>query len=63
MTTRTLTNSFNPQDTALGELPQYQADEGALTTEQLGQIKLQTPKDKKHSVRNSLFALKPDDFL
>jgi hypothetical protein len=36
-------------------LPQYQADEGALTKVQLGQIKKSAPKAKVGTVRSALF--------
>ena len=36
-------------------LPQYEADDGALTAVQLRQIKRRAPQGKKHSVRSSLF--------
>ena len=36
-------------------LPQYQADEGALTKVQLGQIKKSAPKAKGGTVRSALF--------
>ncbi|MEJ7136918.1 hypothetical protein [Amphibiibacter pelophylacis] len=36
-------------------LPQYEADEGALTDEQLHQIRQRVPQGKKRSVRTSLF--------
>ena len=38
-------------------LPQYEADEGALTKAQLGQIKKSAPKAKGGTVRSSLFKL------
>jgi transposase len=36
-------------------LPQYQADEGALSKSQLAQIKKTAPKPKRAKVRSSLF--------
>jgi hypothetical protein len=45
-------------DMAMRLLPQYEADDGALTAAQLEQIKQQAPQDKKRSVRSSLFELK-----
>jgi hypothetical protein len=36
-------------------LPQYEADEGALTKAQLSQIKKAAPKAKGGTVRSSLF--------
>ncbi|MGA1518496.1 MAG: hypothetical protein ACO34F_00890 [Burkholderiaceae bacterium] len=38
-------------------LPQYEADEGALTKAQLGQVKKSAPKAKGGTVRSSLFKL------
>lgn len=38
-------------------LPQYEADEGALTQAQLNQLKISAPKPKGGSVRSSLFDL------
>lgn len=38
-------------------LPQYAADDGALTTAQLNQIKKSAPKAKGGTVRTSLFEL------
>lgn len=38
-------------------LPQYQADEGALTKAQLSQIKKSAPKAKGGTVRTSLFEM------
>ena len=43
------------QDMAAKLLPQYEADEGPLTTTQIRQIKKGTPQGKKRSVRSSLF--------
>ncbi|MDO8456246.1 MAG: hypothetical protein Q7T07_04955 [Burkholderiaceae bacterium] len=45
-------------DMAMRLLPQYEADDGALTAAQLDQIKQQAPQGKKRSVRTSLFELK-----
>ncbi len=36
-------------------LPQYEADEGPLTPNQIRQIKKAAPQGKKRSVRSSLF--------
>jgi len=36
-------------------LPQYEADDGALTAAQLRQIKRRAPQGKKASLRSSLF--------
>ncbi|MGA0712736.1 MAG: hypothetical protein ACO310_09565 [Burkholderiaceae bacterium] len=38
-------------------LPQYEADEGALTKAQLSQVKKSAPKAKGGTVRSSLFKL------
>ncbi|UFS55614.1 hypothetical protein LN050_07190 [Comamonadaceae bacterium M7527] len=38
-------------------LPQYEADEGALTKAQLSQVKKSAPKAKGGTVRSSLFEL------
>ena len=38
-------------------LPQYEADDGALTKAQLSQIKKSAPKAKGGTVRSSLFAI------
>lgn len=38
-------------------LPQYEADEGALTKSQLSQIKKTTPKVKGGTIRSSLFEM------
>lgn len=40
-------------------LPQYEADEGALTAAQIRQIKKRVPQGKKRSVRSSLFEVEP----
>jgi hypothetical protein len=40
---------------AVKVLPQYDADEGALTKAQLSQIKKSAPKPKGGQVRSSLF--------
>jgi hypothetical protein len=48
-------------DMAMRVLPQYEADDGALTATQLEQIKQLAPQGKKRSVssvRSSLFELK-----
>jgi hypothetical protein len=43
------------RDLAVRLLPQYEADDGPLTAEQLVQIKKQLPQGSKRSVRSSLF--------
>ena len=48
-------------DMAMRLLPQYEADDGALTAAQLEQIKQQAPQGKKRSVRSSLFELTLND--
>jgi len=40
-------------------LPQYEADDGALTAAHLRQIKRRVPRGKKSSVRSSLFEAEP----
>ena len=40
---------------ALKVLPQYEADDGPLTSLQVRQIKKRVPQDSKRSVRSSLF--------
>jgi hypothetical protein len=42
-------------DLAIKVLPQYEADEGALTKTQLSQIKKKVPKSKGGTVRSQLF--------
>ena len=42
-------------DLAVKLLPQYEADDGPLTTTQVRQIKKRVPQGSKHSVRSSLF--------
>jgi hypothetical protein len=42
------------QAMAVKHLPQYEADDGPLSAEQLRQIKQQVPQGKKRSVRSSL---------
>jgi hypothetical protein len=42
-------------DLATKVLPQYQADDGALTKAQLSQIKKSAPKARGGQVRSSLF--------
>lgn len=42
-------------DMAVKLLPQYEADEGPLTTAQIRQIKKSVPQGKKQSIRSSLF--------
>lgn len=44
-------------DMAVKLLPQYEADEGALTAAQVRQIKKRAPQGKKRSVRSSLFEI------
>jgi len=44
---------------AVRMLPQYEADEGALTATQVGQITKRVPQDAKRSVRSSLFDTGP----
>lgn len=46
-------------DMAVRLLPQYEADEGALTAAQVRQIKKRAPQGKKKSVRSSLFEIEP----
>lgn len=51
-------------DMAMRVLPQYGADDGALTAAQLEQIKQLAPQDKKRSassIRSSLFELNLND--
>lgn len=43
-------------DLAVRVLPQYEADDGALTKAQVNQIKKHVPQGTKRSVRSSLFA-------
>lgn len=43
------------RDLAIKVLPQYEADDGALTSVQLNQIKTNVPQGGKSSVRSSLF--------
>jgi hypothetical protein len=43
-------------DMAVKLLPQYEADEGPLTTAQIRQIKKRAAQGNKSSVRSSLFA-------
>ena len=45
-------------DLAIKVLPQYEADEGALSKAQLSQIKKSAPKAKGGTVRSSLFEVK-----
>jgi antitoxin component of RelBE/YafQ-DinJ toxin-antitoxin module len=40
-------------------LPQYEADEGSLTSAQIRQIKARVVQGKKRSVRSSLFKVEP----
>ena len=46
-------------DMAVKLLPQYDADDGALTVAQLRQIKKRAPQGKKRSLRSSLFEVTP----
>jgi antitoxin component of RelBE/YafQ-DinJ toxin-antitoxin module len=46
-------------DMAVRLLPQYEADDGPLTANQLRQIKEQAPQGKMRSVRSSLFEVEP----
>jgi hypothetical protein len=46
-------------DMAVRLLPQYAADEGALSAAQIRQIKKRVPQGKKKSVRSSLFEVEP----
>ena len=46
-------------DMAVKLLPQYEADEGPLTSAQLQQIKQRVPQGKKKSLRSSLFEVEP----
>ena len=46
-------------DLAVRLLPQYEADEGPLTSAQLQQIKQRAPQGKKKSLRSSLFEVQP----
>ena len=46
-------------DMAVKLLPQYEADEGPLTSAQLQQIKQRVPQGKKKSLRSSLFEVQP----
>ncbi len=43
------------RELAVKLLPQYAADDGPLTTSQVGEIKKRVPQGKKRSVRSSLF--------
>ena len=46
-------------DMAVRLLPQYDADEGALTASQMRQIRKQVPQGKRRTVRSSLFEVEP----
>ena len=46
-------------DLAVKLLPQYEADDGPLTSAQLQQIKERVPQGKKKSLRSSLFEVEP----
>ena len=45
------------RDLAIKFLPQYEADEGALTKAQLNQVRKSVPKANGGTVRSSLFEL------
>jgi hypothetical protein len=45
------------RDLAVKVLPQYEADDGPLTPDQLRQIRRRAPARKKRSIRSSLFPL------
>jgi hypothetical protein len=47
------------QSMAMKLLPQYAADDGALTAAQIRQIKKRAPQGKKRSLRSSLFEIEP----
>ena len=47
-------------DMAVRLLPQYDADEGALTASQMRQIRKQVPQGKRRTVRSSLFEVEPE---
>ena len=46
-------------DLAVKVLPQYEADDGALTAAQVRQIKKRVPQGGKRSMRSSLFDKEP----
>jgi hypothetical protein len=46
-------------DMAVRLLPQYEADDGALTAGQMRQIRKRVPQGKSRSVRSSLFEIEP----
>lgn len=46
-------------DLAVKVLPQYEAEDGPLSTTQLRQIKKLSPQGVKRSVRSSLFDIEP----
>jgi hypothetical protein len=46
-------------DMAVKLLPQYEADEGPLTVDQVDQIAKRAPQGKKRSTRSSLFEITP----
>ncbi len=48
------------RELAIKVLPQYEADDGPLNAAQLRQIKKRVPQGDKHSVRSSLFDIKPE---
>jgi hypothetical protein len=47
------------REMAVRLLPQYEADDGALTAAQIRQIRKRVPQGKKRSVRSSLFEVEP----
>ena len=46
------------RELAIKTLPQYEQDDGPLTSKQVRQIKKLAPVIKKHSIRSSLFKTK-----
>ena len=44
-------------DLAVKVLPQYEADDGPLTTDQLRKVRRRAPARKKRSIRSALFSL------
>jgi hypothetical protein len=48
------------RELALKVLPQYEADDGPLTRDQLRQIKKSAPKTKGETVRSRLFDIQQD---
>ena len=55
----TQTIHYALHDLAVKILPQYEADDGSLTEDQMTQIKQATPDKKVRKVRSSLFEMKP----